>query len=101
MSVAYFRLSEVKGVFEKLDQWVRRKLRRVLWKQWKRPRTRARTLARRGVDVALAHRTAYSGYGPWRCAGFSALNLAVRTAELRRYGLVSLLDEHRRLACAY
>ena len=99
--IAYFRLSEVRGVFEKLDQWVRRKLRRVLWKQWKRPRTRARELARRGVDVELAYRTAYSGYGPWRCAGFSAMNRAVRTAELRRYGLVSLLDEHRRLACAY
>jgi len=98
---AYFRLSEVKGVFEELDQWVRRKLRRVLWKQWKRPKTRARELARRGVDVALAYRTAFSGYGPWRCAGFSAMNRAVRIAELRRYGLVSLLDEHRRLACTY
>ncbi|MBS3735503.1 MAG: group II intron reverse transcriptase/maturase [Phycisphaerae bacterium] len=96
--VAYYRLSEVKGVFEQLDQWVRRKLRRVLWKQWKRPLTRARELARRGVEVELAHRTAYSGYGHWRCAGFSALNRAVPTLELRQYGLVSLLEEHRRLA---
>jgi RNA-directed DNA polymerase len=95
---AYYRLSEVKGVFEQLDQWVRRKLRRVLWKQWKRPRTRARELAKRGVDAELAHRTAYSGYGHWRCAGFSALNRAVLTLELRQYGLVSLLEEHRRLA---
>jgi group II intron reverse transcriptase/maturase len=95
--VAYFRLSEVKGVFEDLDQWVRRKLRRVLWKQWKRPRTRARELAQRGVDRELAYRTAHSGYGPWRCAGFSALNRAVPTSALRRHGLVSLLEEHRRL----
>jgi len=95
--VAYYRLSEVKGVFEQLDQWVRRKLRRVLWKQWKRPRTRARELARRGVEVELAYRTAYSGYGHWRCAGFSAMNRAVPTQELREHGLVSLLDEHRRL----
>jgi group II intron reverse transcriptase/maturase len=95
--VAYFRLSEVKGVFEDLDQWVRRKLRRVLWKQWKRPRTRARELAKRGVDHEYAHRTAYSGYGPWRCAGFSAMNRAVPTSGLRRLGLVSLLEEHRRL----
>ena len=95
--VAYFRLSEVKGVFDELDQWVRRKLRRVLWKQWKRPRTRARELARRGVDREQAHRTAHSGYGPWRCAGFSAMNRAVPTSALRRLGLVSLLDEHRRL----
>ena len=94
---AYFRLSEVKGVFEDLDQWVRRKLRRVLWKQWKRPRTRARELAKRGVDREHAYRTAYSGYGSWRCAGFSAMNRAVPTSVLRRAGLVSLLEEHRRL----
>jgi hypothetical protein len=60
--------------------------------------TRARELARRGVDAELAHRTAYSGYGHWRCAGFSALNRAVPTLELRQHGLVSLLEEHRRLA---
>ena len=99
--VAYFRLSEVKGVFEMLDQWLRRKLRRVWWKQWKRPRTRARELARRGVDRDLAHRTAYSGYGPWRCAGFSAVNRAIPTSFLRRLGLVSLLEQHRRLGSTY
>ena len=93
--VAYYRLSQVRGVFEQLDQWVHRKLRRVLWK---RPRTRARELAKRGVDAELAYRTAYSGYGHWRCAGFSAMNRAVPTLELRQHGLVSLLEEHRRLA---
>jgi len=97
---AYFRLSEATGVFEDLDQWVRRKLRRVLWKQWKRPRTRARELARRGVDRELAHRTAFSGYGPWRCAAFIAVNRAVPTSGLRRLGLVGLLEEHQRLASA-
>jgi RNA-directed DNA polymerase len=96
--VAYYRLSEVKGVFDQLDQWIRRKLRRVLWKQWKRPLTRARELSKRGVDIELACRTAYSGYGPWRSAGFSAMNRAVPTLELRMYGLVSLLEEHRRFA---
>jgi RNA-directed DNA polymerase len=99
--VAYYRLSETKGVLADLDQWVRRKLRRVLWKQWKHPRTRARELARRGVDRERAFRTAFSGYGPWRCAGFSVMNRAVPTSDLRRLGLVSLLDEHRRLASTY
>jgi len=95
---AYYRLSEVQGAFKELDQWVRRKLRRVLWKQWKRPRTRAKELARRGVERELARRTAYSGYGPWRCAAFRAMHRAVPTSALRGLGLVSLLEEHRRLA---
>ncbi|MCH7777394.1 MAG: hypothetical protein IH878_12775, partial [Gemmatimonadetes bacterium] len=39
-----FRLAQTKGVFEDLDGWFRRKLRAILWRQWKRPRTRARKL---------------------------------------------------------
>ena len=96
--VAYYRLSEVKGVFERLDEWIRRKVRRVLWKHWKRTRTCVRELLRRGVERALAYRTAYSGHGPWFCAGTSAMHRAVPTSALRALGLVSLLDEHRRLA---
>jgi RNA-directed DNA polymerase len=96
--VAYFRLSEVQGVFERLDEWIRRKVRRVLWKHWKRTRTCARELLLRGVDRILAYRTAFSGHGPWFCAGTSAMHQAVPTSALRALGLVSLLDEHRRLA---
>ena len=46
----YFRLAEVKGIFEELDGWIRRKLRCILWRQWKRPRTRAQRLMQRGLD---------------------------------------------------
>lgn len=42
--IGYFRLAEVKGVFEELDGWLRRKLRCLLWRQWKRPFTRAKNL---------------------------------------------------------
>ena len=42
----YSRLAEVKGIFEDLDGWVRRKLRCVLWRQWKHPPTRAKMLMR-------------------------------------------------------
>jgi hypothetical protein len=37
--IAYFRLAQVKGTFEDLDGWLRRKMRCILWRQWKRPRT--------------------------------------------------------------
>jgi RNA-directed DNA polymerase len=46
----YFWLAEIKAVFEELDGWMRRKLRCLLWRQWKRPRTRAKELMRRGID---------------------------------------------------
>jgi len=98
--VAYFRLSEVRGVFEQLDQWLRRKLRALYWRQWKRWRTRIKELRRRGLAPGRAAYSAMNGRGPWWNAGASHMNQAVPTAELRHLGLVSLLDEHRRLQCS-
>jgi RNA-directed DNA polymerase len=97
--VAYYRLAEVKAPFELLEQWIRRKLRCILWRQWKRPLTRFRELCRRGLDPERARRSAGNGRGPWWNAGSSHMNHAVPTRYLRALGLPSLLDEHRRLAC--
>jgi RNA-directed DNA polymerase len=95
--VAYYRLVEVKAAFEELDQWLRRRLRGLLWRQWKKPKTRLKKLRRYGLDEARAAASAYNGRGPWWNAGASHLNQAVPTSMLSRLGLVSLLQEHRRL----
>jgi len=96
--VVYFRFAEVKASFEDLDKWLRRKLRCVIWRQWKRPRTRLHELRRRGLDETRARASAYNGRGPWWNAGASHMHAAVPTAVLRQLGLLSLLDEHQRLA---
>lgn len=98
--VAYFREAEVKVVFEDLDKWLRRRLRCIVWRQWKRPYTRFRELCRRGLAVERARQSAFNGRGPWWNAGASHMHAAVPTASLRQLGLVSLLEEHRRLARA-
>ncbi len=95
--VAYYRLSEVKASFETLDRWIRRKLRCILWRQWRRPRVRYRELCRRGIDPDRARRSAWNGRGPWWNAGASHMNHAIPTRTLRAMGLLSLLDERRRL----
>lgn len=95
--VAYFRLSGVKAGFEGLDEWLRRKLRCILWRQWKRPPTRARKLRALGLDAERARLSAGNGRGPWWNAGASHMNQAIPTAVLRGMGLVSFLEEHRRL----
>ena len=88
----YFRLSEVRIVFESLDEWLRRKLRCVLWRQWKRPATRRRKLMQRGLDQDRAWKSASNGRGSWWNAGAPHMNDAFRKAEFTRLGLVSLLD---------
>ena len=95
--INYFRYSEVKGIFDELDGWLRRKLRRILWKQWKRPYTRAKNLMRRGLSEATAWRSATNGRGPWWNAGASHMNRAVPKSYFDKLGLVSLMNQHHRL----
>jgi RNA-directed DNA polymerase len=97
--VAYFRMSDVRVSLEELDGWVRRKLRCILWRQWKRARTRRAKLIARGLDEDRAGVSAYNGRGPWWNAGAPHMNQAIPTRYLRTIGLLSFIDEHRRLLC--
>ena len=98
--IQYFRLAQAKGVFEELDGWLRRKLRCILWRQWKRPRTRATQLRHRGLDEARASASANNGHGPWWNAGASHMNDAFHKIFFDQLGLLSLLEQHRRLTYA-
>jgi RNA-directed DNA polymerase len=97
--INYFHLAEVKGIFEELDGWICRKLRNILWRQWKRPWTRARRLMQFGLDEVRAWRSATNGRGPWWNSGASHMNQAIPKAFFDRLGLVNLLNELRRLQC--
>lgn len=94
--MAYFRHTEVKGVLQDLDGWIRRKLRGLLWRQGKRAYARAKALMRRGLTEERAWRSATNGRGPWRNAGASHMNAAYPKAFFDSLGLVSLVDAHRR-----
>jgi RNA-directed DNA polymerase len=95
--LGYYRKAEVRNVFEDLDKWLRRKLRRIVWKQWKKPWTRYRKLRAHGIEPEHARRSAWNGRGPWFNAGASHMHFAIPTKLLRNWGLPSLLDEHQRL----
>jgi len=90
---SYFSVAETRNVFEDLDQWLRRKLRCMEWRKWKKPRTRMRKLIALGLERGRARESAFNGRGPWWSAGASHMNAALPTAYFRRMGLISLLDE--------
>jgi RNA-directed DNA polymerase len=83
----YFGFCETPSVLRELDQWMRRRLRALVWKQWKRGRTRFAELRRRGVGRDLAATTAGSPHGPWRLSNSPALALAFPNAFLAALGL--------------
>lgn len=96
---AYFRLTETKQALEEVDGWLRRKLRCILWRQWKRPDPRGKKLMQAGLTEERAFRSAFNRRGPWWNSGASHMNQAFRKAYFDRLGLVSLLDTTRRLQC--
>ena len=95
--INYFQLTESKGGLEELDGWVRRRLRCLLWRQWKRPHSRVRHVRALGLDATRAWHSANNGRGPWWNAGASHMNHALPAAFFARLGLVSLLREQQRL----
>ena len=78
--IGYFGKCETPSVLQGLEQWLRRRLRSAIWKQWKRGKTRFAELRKRGVKRDLAAKTAGSGHGPWRLANSPALSNALPNA---------------------
>jgi RNA-directed DNA polymerase len=91
----YFRLASVKQSFEMLDQWLRRRLRKILWEQWKKPKTRYRKLVALGVEARRARKATATGRGAWWNAGASHMHAGVTNRLLAQWGLLSLLDQLR------
>lgn len=91
----YFQLAQVEGTFEELDGWVRRKLRQMLWRQWKRSHTRATRLMQRGLNRGRAWKSAANGRGSWWNSGASHMNEAFPKRYFDQVGLLSLLNQKR------
>jgi RNA-directed DNA polymerase len=93
----YFRLTEVKGVLAELDRWIRRKLRCLLWRQWKHRRGRFKALVKLGLGRFYARQMAGNRRGPWRNSKSAHMNEACPSTYFDRMGLLSLVETHRRL----
>ena len=77
-------------VLGKLDSWLRRRLRMVFWRQWKRGRSRFAALRRLGAGRDLAAKTAGSALGPWRLSRSPALSFALPNTYFISLGLLTL-----------
>ncbi len=78
----YFSASETKGFTKDLDSWVRRHLRKIKWRQWKRPWTRKEKLMQRGLKEEHAVMSSFNQRGAWWNAGASHMNLAFETVQI-------------------
>ena len=93
----YFRHIESDYLLKELDGWLRRKLRVIIWKQWKRTRTRAKNLIKLGLSSDASWRFARRQRGPWVAAGENVMNRVLNNAYFEAHGLISLQNQYRRL----
>ncbi len=88
--IGYFGKCETPSVLKGLDEWIRRRLRSAIWKQWKRGGVRYAELRKRSVGKDLAAKTAGSAHGPWRLANSLALAVALPNAYFDSLGIPRL-----------
>jgi RNA-directed DNA polymerase len=93
----YYQHTQGRTALEDLDAWVRRRLRLIAWRQWKRPATRASRLRALGLDAQRAWRSSVNGRGPWWNAGAKHMVAALPPKSFASMGLVSLVELHQRL----
>jgi RNA-directed DNA polymerase len=92
----YFNIAEDRKIFENLDGWIRRKIRGILWRQWKRPLTRCKQLIALGLKEHTARRWTYCSKGPWRMAITYGMHKALSNSVIESMGYTPMMT----LVCA-
>ena len=99
--VNYFKLADMQMLLKKLDEWLRRRIRMVIWKQWKRVKTKMKNLISLGVDKSKAYEWANTRKGYWRIAGSYILNTSITIDKLAKAGYIFLLDHYIKVRIVY
>jgi RNA-directed DNA polymerase len=86
----YFKIAEERRIFESLDGWIRRRIRTILWRQWKKPRTRWKRLMALGLKENTAKKWAYSSKKPWRMAKTYGMHQAVSNGVIEAMGYIPM-----------
>lgn len=92
--MGYFQLANAGSIFQRLDEWLRRRLRQILWKQWKRPSTRRRELMRLGLKREVAIEISNTRKARWRTAATPQMHKALGLAYWRAQGLKGLVERY-------
>jgi len=92
--VNYFELADMKKLAETLDEWMRRRLRMCIWKQWRKIKTRHDNLVKLGIEDTVAWKFANTRKGYWRISKSPILSTTFTNKRLNRLGYVSLTKRY-------
>lgn len=88
--VNYFKIANMGKIVQRLDEWIRRRIRMCYWKQWKKTKTKYDNLVKLGINKNKAYRTANTRKSYWRLSNTPEINIALNNKTLERLGYLSL-----------
>jgi group II intron reverse transcriptase/maturase len=92
--LGYFGIASMKRLMQSWDEWLRRRFRMYIWKQWKKPKTRVQNLMRLGMPKWQAYRNGNTRKGYWAVAGSGILTHTITNKRLAQAGYYSILDRY-------
>ena len=95
--IGYFRVADMKRTLMSWDEWLRRRFRMYIWKQWKKPKTKVANLRKLGIPADKAYQWDNSRLGYWRIAGSPVLKRSITNKRLAATGYFSILDYYESL----
>ena len=101
VQVGYCAISDMETHMKRLNEWVRRRIRQIYWKQWKRPKCRHDNLVRLGIPNSKAWEWAQSGKGYWRIADSFILSMSLTNEYLASVGYDDILSRYKVLHSNY
>ena len=90
--IGYFHVADMKRMMKTWDEWLRRRFRMYIWKQWKKPRTKVANLRKLGIPADKAYQWGNSRLGYWRIAGSPVLACSITNERLAAAGYFSILN---------
>ena len=93
--VNYFKIADMKNLMSETDEWMRRRIRMIYWKQWKRVRTRIKMLQSLGIGKQKAWEYANTRKGYWRTSGSPILSKSLTNQIIKGFGFLFFSDYYR------
>jgi hypothetical protein len=94
--INYFKIADIKSLLKEIDEWMRRRIRMIFWKQWKKVRTKFDRLQKLGLDKQKAWEFANTRKGYWRTANSPILKRTLQNDVLKRIGYLFFSDYYRK-----
>ncbi|MDD4694340.1 MAG: group II intron maturase-specific domain-containing protein [Firmicutes bacterium] len=93
--INYFKLADMKSLLKEIDKWMRRRIRMIYWKQWKRISTKFQMLIHYGMSKEDAWKNANTRKSYWRISNSPTLSKTLRNDVLRNLGFIYLSDYYQ------